>query len=184
MVCENCGSEHNGSYGSGRFCCEKCARGFSTKEKREEINEKVSKKLSGKDIYIPKEKFCLCCGKATKKGAYLYCSFTCQHLYNNLIFINKWKLGINSGIVGKDGTNKQIKKYFLKKYNNSCQKCGWGEINIHTGNVPLALHHIDGNYKNNNEDNLQLLCPNCHSLTETYKSHNKNGRKQRAKYSA
>ena len=49
MVCENCGSEHNGSYGSGRFCCEKCARGFSTKEKREEINEKVSKKkLLGK----------------------------------------------------------------------------------------------------------------------------------------
>lgn len=95
-------------------------------------------------------------------------------LYNNLIFINKWKLGINSGIVGKDGTNKQIKKYFLKKYNNSCQKCGWGEINIHTGNVPLALHHIDGNSKNNREENLELLCPNCHSLTDNYGSTNKN----------
>ena len=36
-----------------------------------------------------------------------------------------------------------------------------------------VIHHIDGDYKNNNEDNLQLICPNCHSLTETYKSHNK-----------
>jgi len=40
--CENCKQSHNGSYGSGRFCSTKCARGFSTKAKRKEINEKVS----------------------------------------------------------------------------------------------------------------------------------------------
>ena len=43
--CENCSSEHDGFYGSGRFCSIKCSRGFSTKAKRKEINEKVSKKL-------------------------------------------------------------------------------------------------------------------------------------------
>lgn len=32
--CENCKSEHDGTYGSGRFCSTKCARGFSTKAKR------------------------------------------------------------------------------------------------------------------------------------------------------
>ena len=31
----------------------------------------------------------------------------------------------------------------------------------------------------NKEDNLEVLCPNCHSLTETYGSLNKNGRKER-----
>lgn len=42
---------------------------------------------------------------------------------------------------------------------------------------------IDGNYKNNREENLILLCPNCHSLTSTYKGANMNyGRKQRRKY--
>lgn len=46
-TCENCGTEHNGTYGSGRFCSSKCARGFSTKAKREEINEKVSNTLTG-----------------------------------------------------------------------------------------------------------------------------------------
>ena len=54
-------------------------------------------------------------------------------------------------------------------------KCGWGEMHPLTKLVPLEVHHIDGNYKNNDESNLQLLCPNCHALTETYRSLN-NGR--------
>ena len=48
MKCEQCESTHDGSYGSGRFCTSKCARGFSTKEKRKSINEKVSSALGGK----------------------------------------------------------------------------------------------------------------------------------------
>jgi hypothetical protein len=47
-ICENCNQENEGTYGSGRFCSVKCARGFGTKEKRKEINEKVSKKLMGR----------------------------------------------------------------------------------------------------------------------------------------
>lgn len=61
-ICENCGKEHEGRYGSGRFCSKECARGFSTKAKRKEINEKVSKRLkehSHKDI----EKKCEECNK-------------------------------------------------------------------------------------------------------------------------
>lgn len=50
MFCENCNKEHKGDYGSGRFCSPKCARGFSTKNKRNEINQKVSKTLSGRKL--------------------------------------------------------------------------------------------------------------------------------------
>ena len=180
MVCENCGSEHDGNYGSGRFCCEKCARCFSTKAKRVEINEKVSKtlckidKINNVHSYVPKESYCLCCGNRTKLNAKKFCSFRCQHEYNYLIFINKWILGLEKGRKGRLETSCHIRRYFFKKYNNSCQKCGWAEINNYTGNVPLELHHVDGNYKNNKEENLELLCPNCHSLTDTYKSLNKN----------
>lgn len=39
MICENCGNNHDGSYGSGRFCDQKCARGFSTLKNRDEINK-------------------------------------------------------------------------------------------------------------------------------------------------
>ena len=35
--------------------------------------------------------------------------------------------------------------------------------------IPLELHHKDGDHNNNNLDNLQLLCPNCHTLTDTYR---------------
>ena len=75
-----------------------------------------------------------------------------------------------------------IKTYLFKKYNNKCARCGWGELNKYTNNIPLEVEHIDGNYQNNKEENLILLCPNCHSLTETYKGANLNhGRKQRKK---
>ena len=55
--------------------------------------------------------------------------------------------------------------------------CGWGEENPYTHNIPLEVHHKDGNYQNNNEDNLQVLCPNCHSLTDTYKGLNRDSRR-------
>lgn len=47
MKCESCNSEHDGSYGSGRFCNKKCAHSYCTKYKRSEINIKVSNKLKG-----------------------------------------------------------------------------------------------------------------------------------------
>ena len=46
--CENCSKKHDSNYGSGRFCCAKCARGFSTKDSRDSINAKVSEKLKGR----------------------------------------------------------------------------------------------------------------------------------------
>ena len=176
MICENCGSEHSGSYGSGRFCSEKCARGFSTKANRKEINEKVSKTLGGIN-YVPREKHCLYCGKTLIKTQKQFCDTNCYSQHKYLIFINRWKLGLENGRSGKLNTSRHIRKYFITKYNNSCQKCGWREVNKHTGSVPIELHHIDGNFLNNTEENLELSCPNCHSLTNTYKASNKNNKR-------
>jgi hypothetical protein len=39
--------------------------------------------------------------------------------------------------------------------------------------IPLELDHVDGNHENNALDNLRLLCPNCHSLTPTFRGKNK-----------
>jgi hypothetical protein len=50
MFCINCEKRHDGNYGSGRFCSVKCARGYSTKNKRAEINSKVSAKLSNRKL--------------------------------------------------------------------------------------------------------------------------------------
>lgn len=53
-------------------------------------------------------------------------------------------------------------------------------MNPKTNQVPLIADHIDGNWRNNIESNLRLLCPNCDSLSPTYAALNKgNGRKNR-----
>lgn len=49
---------------------------------------------------------------------------------------------------------------------NKCEICG---ITKWLGKpIVCQLHHIDGNNQNNNLENLQILCPNCHSQTENY----------------
>lgn len=89
--CENCQCEHDGTYGSGRFCSEKCARAFVTKAKRKEINEKVSTKLSGRTYpnrgYKLPRKLLICseCGQ-TKEVSITnfnrFCSRSCAMSYS------------------------------------------------------------------------------------------------------
>ena len=126
---------------------------------------------------------CLNCGKEIPYKN-KYCSSKCQQDYQHKTYINRWKQGDENGVRGEYSLSKHIKRYLFDKYDSKCYKCGWGEVNQFTGNIPLEVHHKDGDYSNNSEDNLELLCPNCHSLTDTYKAGNMgNGRKDRSKYS-
>lgn len=55
-------------------------------------------------------------------------------------------------------------------------------MNPKTKEVPLVADHTDGNWRNNKEENLRLVCPNCDALSPTYAGSNKgNGRPSRAK---
>ena len=46
------------------------------------------------------------------------------------------------------------------------------EVGGSVGGLTLQLDHIDGNSDNNNLENLRLLCPNCHTQTDTWVSRN------------
>lgn len=99
-----------------------------------------------------------------------YCSNRCQKDFEYKCRLAEWK---STGII----TDRVLKRY-LTNLRNCCWICGITEWNGKP--LTLELEHKDGNSKNNNEDNVCLICPNCHSQTDTYKSKNKgNGRHKR-----
>ena len=77
-----------------------------------------------------------------------------------------------------NGLHPKYKSYKLKKRlieegykEHRCEIC---DVNAWNGcELTLELHHIDGNSMNNELKNLQILCPNCHSQTESYRGRNK-----------
>lgn len=56
---------------------------------------------------------------------------------------------------------------------DECELCGWKEKRKGELYTPCELHHKDGNPHNHLRNNLILLCPNCHSLTNTHRSKNR-----------
>ena len=124
---------------------------------------------------------CLNCGKEPYRSFYKYCSNTCQGEFQYELYVKQWRAGEKSGLSNLGLVTPPIKRYLRGKFNNKCCQCGWAEINPRTGEVPLVADHIDGNWRNNTEENLRLLCPNCDALTPTFSALNKgNGRPNRA----
>lgn len=69
-------------------------------------------------------------------------------------------------------TSHKLRKRLLEEgfFEYKCCCCGLKEWLNQP--IPLELHHKDGNKNNNNLENLELRCPNCHCFTDTYKTKN------------
>ena len=164
--CLNCGNEiligniKPSEYKKRKFCCRSCAAQYNNKKFQKRKKEEV---------------FCLNCGKLLKGSQKKYCSSSCKNEYEQKIFEEKWLNGDISGNKNSAWTQVSgyVRNYLFKKYNNKCARCGWGEVNPYTGKIPLEVDHIDGNAENTTPENVILLCPNCHSLTETYRGANR-----------
>jgi len=151
-VCKTCSKEL-----TGKWQKEYCSRGCSNTSRK-------------------KIRLCKNCDKELHAGK-VYCSVKCQQDYQQKTWVQSW---INGEIEGSAGTwhiSGRIRRWLHEQSNNSCTKCGWNKVNEYTGKVSLQVNHIDGNWKNHRPENLELICPNCHTLTENYGARNKgNGR--------
>jgi hypothetical protein len=162
-TCRFCGKKISYKNRRNLFCNHSCAAFY------------MNNGIKGKWKPLPN---CKICGDTVSSHSNIYCSRDCYIKGLKDKNIKEWLEGKKDGVNGKNHSMAHfIRNYLLKKVNYKCEECGWGEINIYTFNVPLEIHHKDGNYKNNKKSNLKVLCPNCHSLTKTHGSLNKNGRR-------
>lgn len=127
-----------------------------------------------------KKYYCLNCGKELSPNSttHKYCSNKCQQDFEYKQKVEAYKQDNTIAKSTKWGHLPAfLRRYIFEKFDNKCCLCGWSKVNPYTNTLPLEIDHIDGNAENNAESNLRLICPNCHSLTATYRGANRgNGR--------
>jgi len=161
--CLNCGKEIINGDSRKKFCNSSCAASYN--------NLGIARNYKGGKRKDEKS-YCLNCGKEIKRGK--FCNNTCRAEYNAKQYIERWKRGEESGLKGKYGIASAVRHYIFEKNENKCEICGKSYVNPYTGLSVLQIHHKDGDCTNNREENLQLLCPTHHAMTENFGSRNPN----------
>lgn len=162
-ICKNCDKEFNQRNVSEKylkiFCNSSCAASYNNKHKDRVCNYK-------------KTATCVQCNidflyvSSSSKG--LYCSNKCHKDHMFFQKIEEANKGLINGVT--------LKKVLISQRGNKCEWCNVSSWN----GKPLTLHmdHINGNSDDNLPSNLRLLCPNCHSQTETYGGKNRKNTKR------
>lgn len=140
-----------------KYCSRSCAAKVNNSVKPKRI-----KKLAN---------FCVNCGDSTYNQK--YCTNECQHNYRKDNKIDKWLNGDRNAATTSTGNlSYTMRAWLLDRADHKCEKCKWGKIHPLTGRPPLEIDHINGDPKDHRLQNLQVLCPNCHSLEPTSKALN------------
>lgn len=95
-------------------------------------------------------------------------SFDTTHFSNKL---RKEDVKIEDIFIQGYKSRETLRKNLIALKGHQCECCGLSEWN--NKEIPLQVHHIDGNGLNNLLSNIQLLCPNCHAQTDNYCGKNK-----------
>ena len=102
-----------------------------------------------------------------------YCSNSCQVESQFKQYIQRWLAGEVSGTSPHGGVSRHVRRYLVDRSGDRCEKCGWGQVNPTTGKVPLNVNHLNGDWLDSTPSNVELICPNCHSLTPNFGSLNR-----------
>lgn len=117
---------------------------------------------------------CKNCGKTYHPRYSSRGLFCCLKCYNEYKIKKNYEDYLNNQQNYQGVRNMQkIKPFILKEQDNKCAICGLPNV-WNNKTLIFILDHIDGRADNNFRDNLRLICPNCDSQLDTYKSKNKN----------
>ncbi len=124
-----------------------------------------------------KEFKCLQCSILFKRESHRtnkYCSNTCQKEYQYFTQVDSWLLGKELGYTGRTVQLKNfVKRWLFEERGAKCEECGWDKVHPSDGRPLVEVDHIDGDAKNCTPSNLKILCPNCHSMTPTFRNRNR-----------
>lgn len=158
MICEKCQKQHNGNFGSGRFCCVSCAR---ARIQTPEINEKRRLKLKGKNLVREKRECVICQTNfetmpSNKKKT---CTIDCT---NKLISKTATKYPERNGYVSKSKKGKYRHRHehriIMEKYLG--RELTYNEI----------VHHKNGIKNDNRLENLELMSRSQHTKISKWES--------------
>lgn len=188
-VCERkvCAAVHDGSYGSGRFCSKKCARGSSTDDKRKEINERVSNALRRPTGDTSSDELFREIVSVTKTwrqlarnlnlsqdgSVQMYLRRRVKQLSIDISHFKPHKKKIHEILCYLPNQKKpHIRTALLKTGREyKCEECSC--MPTWQGKpLTLSIDHINGDRYDHRQENLRFLCPNCHSQTATFAGRN------------
>lgn len=147
--------------------CIGCKKEFDCNIRKYKYNTKMGYKIYCSSECCYKDRLekrvivtCNSCGKEVAKRAYelrsksgnYYCSTSCAATVNNTLV----RLGVSHPNF-KEGKASYRRKVLVSRI-NQCNDCGNPDIRV------LEVHHIDENRSNNLDENLVLLCANCHKI--------------------
>lgn len=127
MECENCGKDHDGTFGSGRFCSWNCSNRRSlTEEQKQKIREKLT---------IHPDKFCEVCGKKLSNKRSSMCR-PCLHA--SKVGTGKYGKIARDKVAYTSNRRKAIRISLIKELGGKCSICGYSKTNS-----ALEFHHLN-----------------------------------------
>jgi hypothetical protein len=158
--------------------------GWKTKEEHNAYQRRYRRARGVRPRIVRPPRLCEVCGNALRLQNRRFCSAACYEFIRTDQRLTAWLAGeLNpSDATALGRVPKWIKLWWIATFGDQCALCGWSQRHPATGRVPLEWDHIDGDCSNNRCQNLRLLCPNCHALTETHGGLNNGRSKRRRKW--
>jgi hypothetical protein len=149
-VCPKCNSSHNKP---GIYCSRKCANSrVWSDESKKKRSDALKKFIADNPEWKEKQAATIQARTEVLK----------ETLFNK---------GLANFLAGNIKDRSIVRKWLIKTRGEQCECCN--HLPEWNGKyLALQVHHVNGKNKDNRPNNLQLLCPNCHTQTDTFAGRN------------